>query len=158
MDIILLILAVLAILIGIAGCFLPVLPGPPIAWLGLLLLDFTKYAEFSLTLLITTAIITVLITLFDFFLPSLATRKFGGSKAGERGAFAGTLVGIFLGPPGIILGPFIGALLGEIISDPSNTQGALRAAIGSFMGFILSTGIKLIWCIMLAWWFVRAII
>ena len=71
------------------------------------------------------------------------TKRFGGSKAGERGAMAGALAGFLFGPVGIIVGPFVGALLGELIYDSSDKQRALRSGIGSFLSFFVGTGIKL---------------
>lgn len=156
MDIVLITLGALAVLIGFLGSILPLIPGPPIAWFGFLLLHFTSSVQFSTKFLIITAVITIIIALLDYFLPVKLTKKFGGSKAGERGAMIGTIIGIFLGPFGIILGPFVGAFVGEIIVAPNNTERALKVAWGSFVGFLLSTGIKLIWCLIIAWWFITA--
>lgn len=158
MDILLLILGALAVLTGIVGSVLPLLPGPPIAWAGLLLLHFSGYAQFSTRMLVITAAITLIIAVLDYFLPILATKKYGGTKAGERGATVGTIAGIFFGPPGLILGPFVGAFLGEMIVAPKEINRALKVALGSFIGFLLSTGIKLIWCLLIAWWFIKAVI
>ncbi len=156
MDILLFIVGALAVLIGIAGSILPLLPGPPVAWAGLLLLHFSKYAQFSTRMLVITAIITVVIAVLDYLLPVLATKRYGGTKAGQRGATVGTIVGIFLGPLGLIIGPFVGAFLGEIIVAPGDARRAAKVAAGSFIGFLFSTGIKLIWCLLIAWWFWRA--
>lgn len=158
MDIALVILGAIAILVGIAGSILPLLPGPPIAWAGLLLLHFSSYAHFSTRMLIITATITVVIAILDYLAPAWSTRRFGGTKAGQRGAMIGTIAGIFTGPWGIILGPLVGAFLGEIITQPKAHRRALKAALGSFIGFLLSTGIKLIWCVLIAWWFIKALI
>ncbi len=156
MDILLFIVGALAVLIGIAGSILPLLPGPPVAWAGLLLLHFSKYAQFSTQMLIITAVITLIIAILDYLLPALATKRYGGTKAGQRGATVGTIVGIFLGPLGLIIGPFVGAFLGEVIVAPKEMNRALKVAVGSFIGFLFSTGIKLIWCLLIAWWFFRA--
>lgn len=158
MDIFLIILSGLFLIIGILGSFLPVLPGPPLSWIGLLLASFTRFAHFSASFLITTAIITVVLTIFDFILPSLAVKKKGGTKAGERGALAGAILGVFVGPLGIILGPFAGALAGELIANQSHFDKALKIALYSFWGFLLSTGIKLIWCLMMLFWFIKEVL
>lgn len=158
MDIVLVILGGLAILTGIVGSVLPLLPGPPIAWVGLLLLHFSTYAQFSTRMLIITAAITLIIAVLDYVVPVWSTKRFGGTKAGQRGAAIGIVAGFFIGPWGIVLGPLVGAFLGEMIVQPKEHNRALKAAIGSFVGFLLSTGIKLIWCVMIAWWFVRALI
>lgn len=157
MDVLLLILGALAILAGIVGSVLPLLPGPPLAWLGLLLLHFSKFAHFSTQMLIITAAITLIIAMLDYAIPVWSTRRFGGTKAGQRGAAIGIILGFFIGPFGIILGPLLGAFVGELIVQPAAHKRALKSALGSFVGFLLSTGIKLIWCVMMAWWFVKAV-
>lgn len=157
-DILLAILAAGAILTGIFGSFLPVLPGPPIAWLGLLLLHYSKYAEFSQRFLVITAIITIVVAALDYFVPMWGTKRFGGSKKGQYGAAAGTVIGLFFAPWGIIAGPFVGAFLGELIHDPKDQRRALRAAWGSFAGFMMGTGIKVILCLVFAWFYVKALL
>jgi uncharacterized protein YqgC (DUF456 family) len=158
MDILLVILGAVAMLAGIAGCVLPLLPGPPIAWLGLLLLHFSKYAHFSTKMLLIAAAITVVIMVADLLIPLWGTRRFGGTKAGQRGALIGMIAGLFIGPWGVILGPLAGAFVGEMIAQPGKHRRALRAALGSFAGFLLGTGIKLVWCALMAWWFLKALI
>lgn len=158
MDIVLVILAALAIITGIFGSFLPVLPGPPIAWVGLFLLHYSDYASFSQRFLIITALITVVVVALDYLVPVWGTRKYGGSKAGEYGAIAGMIAGLFAGPLGIIFGPFAGALIGELIHDPRNQARALRAAWGSFVGFLVGAGLKIILCLVFAWFYVEALL
>lgn len=157
MSLLFLVLGALAVLAGIVGCILPLLPGPPVAWLGLLLLHFSKYAYVSVRLLIITAVITILIILLDYFMPVWATKRFGGTKAGQRGAAIGIIAGFFIGPWGIIIGPLAGAFIGEMLVAPKEGNRALKAAIGSFIGFLMSMGLRLIWCVLLAWWFVKAL-
>lgn len=158
MSIVLLILACVFVLVGIIGCIVPVLPGPPLTWMGLLLIHFTKYAEFSLSFFVISGLITLVITFLDYVLPSWVVKKKGGSKLGERGALLGALVGIFFGPLGILTGPFLGAFAGELLANHKQLDLAATfgVALSSFMGFLLSTGIKLIWSFMMAYWFVKA--
>lgn len=158
MDMALVILGALFILSGTVGSIVPILPGPPLAWVGLWLLKFSDHANISTRMLIITGVITLIITILDFILPAVTAKKYGGSKAASHGATWGTIIGIFFGPPGVIAGPFVGALVGELIVHPGNTSNAIRVAWGSFLGFLLNTGIKLIWCLMLAWWFIKALI
>lgn len=158
MDVLLVILGGAAIIIGILGSFLPVLPGPPIAWAGLLLLHYSEYAHFSQRFLIITAIITIAVTALDYIVPIWGTKKYGGSKMGQYGAIIGMLAGLFAGPVGIILGPFIGAFLGELIHDPQNQARALRAAWGSFIGFLVGAGLKIVLCLVFAWFYVEALL
>lgn len=130
--------------IGIIGSFLPVLPGPPISWVGLLLLYLTNAVPMDKMLLVITAIIAVLVTVMDYIIPAAGTKKFGGSKAGMWGSIIGLLVAIFfpvLGPFGIIIWPFIGALVGEL-SENKDQKRAWKAAFGSFIGFLTGTFLK----------------
>ena len=113
MDVVLVVLAAVCILIGIAGCILPVLPGVPLAYVGLLLLHASSYADFSLTFLLLWGAAVVVVQLLDYFIPAWGAKRFGGTKWGIWGSTIGVLVGIFLGPWGIVLGPFIGAVIGE---------------------------------------------
>lgn len=144
MDIFLLLLGFLLVLLGIIGSFLPVLPGPITGWVGLLLLHFTSVILMDWTFLGITLAISIFVWGIDYVIPAWGTKKFGGSKFGVRGSMLGLILGlIFLGPLGIILGPFFGALVGELIFDNHNFSRALKAAFGSFVGFLLSTGLKL---------------
>ena len=144
MDIILIIIATLFMLLGIIGSFLPVLPGPLTSWFGLLILHLTDAVPMNWTFLIITLIIALGIWLLDYIIPAIGTKKFGGSKAGMIGTTLGLIVGlIFLGPFGIIIGSFIGAFIGELINK-SNSEKALKAAFGSFLGFLTSAFIKFI--------------
>jgi uncharacterized protein YqgC (DUF456 family) len=136
------ILGILLILTGLIGSFLPVLPGPPISFAGLLLIHFFGGHPFSNSLLLVYAILSVLLLILDYYLPVWTTKKFGGSKAGQWGATIGVLLGLFAGPWGIFFGPLIGAYLGELINGRKN-QEAWRSAKGAFIGFLLGTGLKI---------------
>ncbi len=152
------ILGIVFILTGIAGCILPVIPGPPLSWAGLLLLHWTRFAQFSATFLLVMACLAIAVTVLDYVIPVWGTKKFGGSKAGMWGATIGIFAGIFFFPPvGIIIGPFIGAVLGEIIAGKESGS-ALKAGLGSFVGFLLSTGLKLGVSLTMAYYFFRDLI
>ena len=101
--------------IGIIGCLVPALPGPPISFLGLLFLHLSKFGQFTTPTLIILGSIAVVVTVLDYIVPLWGTKKFGGSKYGTKGATVGLIVGFFLGPLGIIMGPLIGAFVGEMI-------------------------------------------
>lgn len=137
------IVAVICAIIGIIGCVVPILPGVPIVYLGILL-RYWQGVPYSDTSLVVWAVIAVGVTLLDNFLPAVMTKKFGGSKAATRGSLIGILVGMFFGPLGIIFGPFLGALVGELTHDGSNSARAFKVAFGSFAAFICGTGIKLV--------------
>jgi uncharacterized protein YqgC (DUF456 family) len=145
-DTVWIIVAGLFFLGGIAGSFLPVLPGPPLSFLGLIALQVTERIHFESSTILIWLGVTVAVTLLDYFIPVWGVKKFGGSEAGVRGATVGVFLGIFMFPPwGIILGPFVGALVAEKFWNPEN-RNALRAAFGSLVGFMLGTGLKLIAC------------
>ncbi len=135
MDYILLTLGIAMVLVGIVGCFLPVLPGPPISFLALLLLHFTRWADFSTTFLVVMAALAIAVTVLDYVVPAWGTKKFGGTKRGTWGATIGVIVGMFFGPVCIILFPLIGAFIGEYTGNQP-TDMALYAAFCSFIGLL----------------------
>ncbi len=143
MDTLLSILAVIFGVVGCIGCVVPVLPGVALAYAGYLCLYFCSYADISLTWLIVFGVLTLLVSILDYILPSYMTKKFGGSKAGERGAMAGVIAGMFFGPVGIIVAPFVGAVVAELLHDSSDRNRALRSGLGSFLSFFIGTGMKL---------------
>jgi uncharacterized protein YqgC (DUF456 family) len=158
MDIGLAVLGTLLVLVGFAGSILPVIPGPPISWAGLLLLKWTAYVNdqasaYKNTLWVLLFFV-ILVTILDYVVPVLGTKKYGGSKRGVWGATIGVVAGLFVGPLGIIIGPFLGAYIGEI-STGKREKDALRAAWGSFVGFLLGVGMKLMVCGTILFFYVR---
>jgi uncharacterized protein YqgC (DUF456 family) len=141
-DILLLLLSLCFLAGGLLGCFLPVIPGPPLSYIALLLLQATRFADFSGKFLLIAAGVTVVVTALDYILPAWGTQKLGGSRAGTVGSIIGLALGLFALPWGIIAGPFAGAVVGELIAGRT-TDDAFRSGIGSFVGFILGTGLKL---------------
>jgi uncharacterized protein YqgC (DUF456 family) len=155
-DIILMILAIVCLLVGLAGSILP-LPGPPLSYLGILLLHWTSYADFSARQLWTLGILTILVTLADLLVPIWGIKQFGGSRYGIWGSTIGLVIGLAAGPWGIFIGAFVGGLVGELVAG-ANTQTALRAAIGSFVGFLFGALLKIVLCIVMIWYAVFALI
>lgn len=153
-GLILSIVAGILLLVGFLGTFVPVLPGAPLAWAGLLVAYFSENNEISLLCLIITAVIAVIVSIADNFFPVAMTKKFGGSKYATTGATVGLIIGFFTGPWGIILGPFFGALVGELINKEGRSEGVLKAAFGAFAGFLLGTGLKMITVLAFIWVFV----
>ena len=143
-DLLFTILAGILLAIGFFGTFIPVLPGAPLAWGGLLLCYFSSYNEISVFGLLITAIFAILVSILDNFAPVLMTKNFGGSKKAITVSTIGLIVGFFVGPIGIIAGPFFGALIGELINNQGNWDGVFKAALGAFIGFLIGTGIKMI--------------
>ena len=158
MDITLAVLGAALVLVGFTGSVLPIIPGPPISWAGLLLLKWTDYVddhgaayENALWILL---FFVILVTILDYVVPIMGTKKYGGSKRGVWGATIGVVAGLFFGPLGIIIGPFLGAYIGEITTGKKDRE-ALRAAWGSFMGFLLGVGLKLMVCGTIFFFFIR---
>ncbi len=157
MDYFLLIIAILFMLTGIVGCLVPVLPGPPLSYLGLVIVHFTRFADVSQKLFIILGIIAVVVTVLDYIVPIWGTRHFGGSKYGARGATVGLIIGLFLGPAGIIIGPFLGAFVGELIFK-DDVKYALKAGFGSLLGFMTGVGLKLAASLIMTFYFVKVLI
>lgn len=144
MEIICIVLGSVCIVAGFVASFLPVLPGLPISYVGLLLLQFTSPAPFSFMFMLVWAAIVIGIMVLDNIIPVYGTKKFGGSVYGIWGSIAGMIAGIFFFPPfGIIVGPLIGAFLGELIGGKSSDR-AFKSALGSFAGLLVNTLMKAI--------------
>ncbi|MCB0424629.1 MAG: DUF456 domain-containing protein [Mangrovimonas sp.] len=156
MDIVLVILGFILMLVGILGSFLPVLPGPPLSWLGLLLLYLTKAIPNDWTFLGITLLIALIAVVLDYVIPAMGAKKFGGSKKGMIGTTVGLLVAIFfpvMGFLGIVIWPFIGAIVGELLNK-SETNTAVKAGFGSFLGFLAGTLLKFAIGIIYLWLFI----
>lgn len=139
----LLALGITLIIIGLIGCIIPVIPGPPLSFLGMLSLEYTRWGNFDSDTLWTFGLIAIVVTVLDYVVPIWGTKKFGGSRAGIWGASIGLIIGLFFGPLGIILGPFIGAFVGELTQNTA-TNKALIAALGSFVGILMGVILKLV--------------
>lgn len=151
METVIIILAILAGVVGIAGSILPGLPGTPVSWVGLLLLYIWGPEEMPLKTLIIWGAVVAVVSVVDYIVPMYFTKLTGGSKYAERGAMVGLIAGIILTPVGMILGSFLGAFLFELYYARKGSSQALKAAIGSFLGFITGTGLKTIASVMIMW-------
>jgi uncharacterized protein YqgC (DUF456 family) len=166
-DYVLLIIGIIAMILGIIGCLVPVLPGPPLSFVGLLLLHFSKFGHYlnnpggediiSTTTLIIFASVAVVVSILDYLVPVWGTKKFGGSKYGTRGATVGLVIGLFLGPVGIIIGPLIGAFVGEMLFR-DNINYALKAGFGSLVGFLTGIGLKLAASLVMTFYFAKTLL
>ena len=158
MDILLIILGILCLIIGLAGCILPMLPGPPVAYVSLILLHLTDGVSLSTTELLVGLLIVVVVQVLDYIIPMLGTKySGGGGKWANRGTLIGTLLGMFFLPWGIIIGPFVGAFMGATKDGMDNTQ-ALKAGFGSLLGFLFGTVLKFVVCGYFAWVFIRELL
>jgi uncharacterized protein YqgC (DUF456 family) len=156
LDILLVVLGILALLIGLAGSVLP-FPGPPISFVGLLLIHWTSFVDFTSRLLWAMALLTIVVTLLDMLVPMWGVKKFGGTKYGMWGSAIGLVVGLFGGPAGIFIGAFLGGLVGELIAG-STTESAMKAAMGSFIGFLFGSLLKVILSCVMIWYAAVALI
>lgn len=153
METILIVIGALFIVAGIIGAFMPIVPGPPLSYIGLMILHFAKGGIFSWLFIISWGIVVVVVITLDSFMPAEGSRRMGGSKMGVYGALIGAVVGMFFFPPaGIIFGPIVGAFIGEMMSG-NKSGSALKAAMGSFVGYLVATGMKVGVAVFLAYYF-----
>ena len=145
MDILLMVFAFLLLVASIVGCALPVLPGPPLAYAGILLLHLTDKVQFTTHQLIIWLVVVIVLQVVDYITPLLGSKYSGGTSFGNRGCIAGTILGMFFMPWGLIVGPFVGAIAGEMMGGQNLTQ-AIRAGIGTLLGYLFGTLMKVIVC------------
>lgn len=160
LEIIWISIGLILILGAIIFSFLPPIPGPPLAWLALLLLNLTNdKVEFSALTLTILAALSIFVIVIDSFIPIWSTKKMGGSKAGIRGSMVGIFVGIFFFPPiGIILGPIVGAIIAELVVEGQDLKSSIKSGFGAFIGFLLGIGLKLGLSLYMAVLFFKAIV
>lgn len=156
MDIFLMIISIILMLLGLLGCILPALPGPPVSYIGFLLLHFTDKVQFSTTQILVLLLLVVIAQIIDYFIPILGSKYSGGTKWGSWGAFIGSIVGLLFLPWGLILGPFLGAVVGELIGD-ADMKSALRSGTGALLGFLFGTILKLTLCMYFIFLFMRSV-
>jgi len=139
MEYLLLILSLIFIILGYVGSFVPGLSGPPLAWVAILLIYFINNIQLPLWVLIVTGVIAGLSLILEWIIPAYGTKIFKGSKYGIRGSYIGMIIGIIAPIPfGFLIGPFVGAYVGELYMDPKDQSRALKAAFGTFIGFLLA--------------------
>ena len=154
LDLLWIIIGTLLLIVGIIGCVLPVIPGQVLSWGSLVFLQFTTDPPFTARFIVIWALITAGVTALDYFVPIWGTKKLGGSKKGIWGATIGLVIGIFFFPPfGLIIGPFVGAYLGELVAG-KDSRTAFRSGLGSFVGFVAGTMMKLVISFIMGYYFV----
>ena len=147
MSTLLIVLAIILGVIGIIGSIVPGLPGPPLSWAGLLLAYLShrlRGADMSLTFVLIWLGVTIIVTILDYIVPAKFTKLAGGTKAGSQGALIGMIIGMFFTPLGMIPCSLLGAFLAELFQSDKSAGGALKSALGTFAGFLVGTGMKLI--------------
>jgi len=142
------IFAIICAVLGVIGSVAPGLPGPPLSWVGLLLVFFAgnrgEYEPVTGTFLLVWLGITTLVTILDYVIPGWFAKKTGGHKEASWGAIIGLFAGMFLTPIGMMAGALLGAFIGEFVFAKQDAPSSVKAAIGAFLGFIFGTGIKLV--------------
>ena len=116
MEWLIIIIGLLVVLIGVAGSIMPLLPGPPIAYVGLLIQQLRDPNPYTLSFLLIWGGIVLVTIILDFVIPAIGTKKFGGTKYGVWGSTLGFVAAFWMGPWGVIIGPFVGAFIGEMIA------------------------------------------
>lgn len=153
------IVGALLILLGLLGSVLPVLPGPPLSFIGLFL--FALIQKFSPpltpTLMLMLLLMTIAVTVVDYLLPLIGAKRYGTSKWGILGSIGGMMIGALLSPFGMILGAMIGAILVEWLVSRKEKQ-ALKAGLGIFIGSLLGMVLKLGTSGVMAYYLIRTII
>ena len=159
MTMLLIVIGGILVIAGIVGCVLPVLPGPPISYISLILLSWAyKWKAYSTNFLLIMGIITVAVTVLDFILPIYLPKRYGASKFGIWGSIFGMIVGMIIFPPfGLIIGTFLGAVLGELAFN-KDKRASLKAALGVFIGTIAAILLKVSVSGIIGFYFFRAVI
>ena len=144
MDIIIICVVAFILLLGIIGCFVPIIPGPPISYGALLLFHFSTSYSIKDDILWLMAFIVLAVTVFDLWVQIYGVKKFGGTKKAVNGSIIGLFIGIFFLPPfGIIFGPFLGAFIGARMEEGSDVNKSIKIALGALAGFMVGTMLKL---------------
>ncbi len=142
METVYIILAILLLFVGLLGCVLPALPGPPLSYAALLLVQWVLH-PFGTTTLVVLAIITIVVTILDYVIPVWGAKVFGATKAGVYGSIIGMLIGTFLTPVGMIAGLLIGAIVGDMYAGRKLSD-AIGSGLGTFLGTMSGIVVKLL--------------
>lgn len=152
------VIALIAGAIGLLGVILPVLPGTILSFGGMLSAYFVQGSTITMTQLVVCGALSIIVVVLDYLLPGYFTKLFGGTKAGITGATIGTFVGFLFGIPGIILGPFFGAVIGEMVGSKTTLDNAINIGLGSMLSFLVGSGIKLIVGIYMMFYIIKSFI
>ena len=160
---VLIVAAILLSLIGIVGAVVPGIAGTPFSFLALLAMSFVDGIDYSARFLLIMGLIGAVVFAVDYVVPIWGTKKLGGTKAGVRGSTIGLFLGLFItfvfpiGFIAVLLGPFIGAYIGEKSVGTADHL-AWRSALGSFIGFLLGTGIKIVYAFVCIYFIIKDLI
>lgn len=131
-------------ILGLVGCLLPLLPGPPLSYVALLVLSLARdWQPFSATFLVIAGIAAAAVSILDFLIPPAGAKRYGASRYGFWGSLIGMVLGmIFFSLPGMFIGAWAGAVLGELYGGKTG-RGAIRAGWGAFLGNLAAIGLKM---------------
>ena len=141
---IVLIIVFTLLLLGLLGSVIPGLPGPPVSFVAILILHFFTDIVFTNYFLWLWGVVVVLISLLDYILQAWGVKKFGGGSRATTGTFIGLFLGLLFSPIGLLAGPFLGAFVGALTEVKDDYGRAFKVAIGSFIGFVTGTLLKLV--------------
>jgi uncharacterized protein YqgC (DUF456 family) len=158
MNTALIIIAVTLGILGLVGTIVPVLPGTIISFLGLVAASFTEGSNIEVVVLTVWGVVSLAVIALDYLLPGYFSKRFGGTKWGSWGATIGTIVGIFIGPAGLILGPFAGAVIGELLGEKLTMREAIRVGFGSMLSFVVGSLFKFIVGVFMLYYIIKDII
>lgn len=145
MEVTFTVIAMLLAVLGLIGAIVPMIPGPALSFVALAVNFFSPTPAVDTKWLLIWLLVCVVVSVIDYFLPIYIVKRLGGSKSGMWGATIGMVVGFIAFPPlGIIMCPLLGAVMGELMNDKSDTSRALKVGAGSFLAFIVGTGIKFV--------------
>lgn len=154
MDVLYAVAAAVLICISFIGCTVPVVPGPVLAFCGILTLLPSRFAPSTETCVMFGVACAVVLAL-DYIVPAFGAKKFNCSRWGVLGCMVGTIVGLFFLPWGVLVGPFVGAVIGELVAG-KELAASLRGGFGALLGFLFGVALKLAYCATCAGWCVAA--
>lgn len=146
MEIFLSLLTIVLLILAIIGCVLPAIPGPVLAYGAMWIIFATSFSDFSLNYMLILGLVTAVVFFADYFLPPLIAKRFGGSKYAAWGSIVGMILGMFIPPIGLLFGMLLGAFIGEFAFAERSGSDSLIATIGTLIGFVVGTGLKLLLC------------
>tara|TARA_E500000331_G_scaffold350310_1_gene394967 strand:+ start:383 stop:862 length:480 start_codon:yes stop_codon:yes gene_type:complete len=159
MTILIIVFSIILLILGVIGSILPIVPGPPLSFVGLLLLHLFTPFVMQEDYLFLFGIAAAMITFLDYWLQVYSVKLFGGGKASTIGVIIGILVGVFIFPPvGVLVGPFLGAYIGAIIESDFDLVKSFKIAFGSLIGFLGGTILKFVYSIVVIWQYLDFII
>ena len=152
MTILIIVFSIILLILGVIGSILPIVPGPPLSFVGLLLLHLFTPFVMQEDYLFLFGISAALITFLDYWLQVYSVKIFGGGKASTIGVIIGILLGVFIFPPvGVLVGPFLGAYIGAIVESDFDLVKSFKIAFGSLIGFLGGTILKFVYSILVIW-------